>query len=307
MKKLMFVSLIVLVLALSGCNHNVVTPEPTVVEPTLPMEESTAIPTPIEEATEEPTPTLEPTPTPTEEPTLEPLPDRCPSEGSEIPDPEDLIIDLGEYGVFSAKESVFVSKVPIRTFVLSLYTSDDGVVRLIKDGQRISFSMPSAGFLYIPDMTQITINNQLWDAKAGIAVSPEGDFVIPKGSAVEMSVVNQIELGEFLLEILFISGDNINADDIALPQRSVLLCKTQWEMTIENTSDQDISVPIETGYPLLLTKVENIVSFENVWGEYFPEDIDIGYLLFDGDIVNLQPGGTVKFLVFDFYPYEHQE
>lgn len=298
MKKLMFVSLIVLVLALSGCN-NVVTPQPTVVEPT-PTEEPTQIPTPIEEPTEVPTPTLEPTATPIEEPTQEPLPDICPAEGFEIPNPEDLTIDLGEYGTIT-----FYDTLEGRSNILVVGTNANFVKRgeraldsLQNEGGGFSFKLPSSAFVSVQEGVKIDADIEYWP----LIDSQGAGFIIPTGANIEVTLEPGKEFEEDFLFIYFISGEPIELADIAVSGKTPFVCREMWwEFTLENPDFEELELRVVTKHRLVLQDYEGDIMGLN--SQNRGELQALSGLGFEDDTitVKLAQGSKMKFAVLSLF------
>lgn len=314
MKKLLFVLIVIIVLA-TGCNQGVA-PTQAPAEPAFPEEEPTQIPTPTEGPTDIPvptdeptaTPTLEPTPTPTEEPTPEPLPDRCPLEGFDIEMPE--IVDFGEYGMYQ------VGQTSIRnddTKYLSFFLApgkpglDEGLNRIMYDGGEFTFTMPSIGVMFLlVDETEVKVNGEEWnplEGKGTVIVSPEGKIILPAESTVEVITKGGIEKDTPVFVIRFLSGRQIESEEIQQPEMSFLACNELWQLTIKNSSEQDITIPLEMGKALILKDFEGLLNMADSFGDIPSEYIIKGINLFSGYSITIRKGGFVELLILDLYPY----
>ncbi|HQN68788.1 MAG TPA: hypothetical protein PLW19_02985, partial [Anaerolineaceae bacterium] len=63
-------------------------------------------------------------------------------------------------------------------------------------------------------------------------------------------------------------------------------------------------VYIDTGGLFLLIKeFEGLSTITYPWAEVPAKDINVGFMIVDGDIINLEPGGKIEFLILSFLPY----
>lgn len=293
MKK--FISfLLIVIFVLAGCNQQqVVTPAP-VIEPTAQSEQSTQ---PHVVETEEPIETVVPTEEPTEipTPTEEPVPDRCPEEALDVIPQEKLIAEVEEYAVLETVQALYVGGK--QSLFLRLDTT------LIEDEKVFEYTMPSTGFIYMLEApTVLRINGEVWERVGNVVMSPEGSFIIPKGAQIEVS---QEEHTGTIIEIHFVAGKVINVDDIITTENMYLSCEKEgiWSLTITNPSAENFSAEINTEYEYFITDFENLLSIKYPWAEIGATDISIGYTLTKGNVINLQPGGYIKFLLFEIYEY----
>jgi hypothetical protein len=293
MKKLVL-TLLVLILVLTACGSQAVEPGSTVVEPPAQVEQPTEAPVITEELIE--VPTVEPTEEPTLEPTAEPKPSSCPAKAFEVIQQDDLVAEVEEYGVFEIVEGFGLGGEGV--LFLRLDTT------MIEEYEVFTFIMPSAGFIYIlEDSTIVKINNELWHKAGNIAVSPEGNIVIPRGAIVEIS---QERHTGTILEVEFIAGKVINEEEIIYPPVMSLSCEDDglWLLTITNPSEnENYSFEIETEHKYLITDFEKLVSIKYPWTERDAADTKIGYTATKGDLINLLPGGFIKFVIYETYPY----
>lgn len=321
MKK--FISfLLIVIFVLAGCNQQqVVTPVP-VVEPTAQIEQPTEPPVvETEEPTETMVPTEEPTETavPTEEPTEIPaeesteIPDVCPTVGFNVGTPKDLMLDFGENGEKHATEVAVSTKTYIKGYsTLMHYFTKNDLKKLMSEGH-LSFSMPSPGFVGGYKALTIKVNNQLLDigveAKKFVAgMSAEGNFVVPAGATIDIELNDPEALEDsqtpyMFLFIMFLPSEPIQMVDLSMPEMSSLIkCGELWEMDVTNTSNEVVSIPMETSHFLLVKDFENVHSITFTKDEVLGEDLQIGTLLLHEETVNLKPGGRITFLVFNLYP-----
>lgn len=303
MKKLISLLLIV-AFVLAGCGNQVVTPEPTVVEPTARIEQPTE--PHKEEPTEIPTPTEElvevPTEEPTEEPTPAPLPNHCPSKEFQVAEIEGLSIDLGEHGTYDPVECYDIGSSRF-TYCMDLEREDSASIKkLMEEGGSLSFIMPTSGFLYIGSNSTVKVNDELWADQRRIASSPEGNFVVPLGAKVEITTEGGIGEDEYLFRIVFLDSEPIKAENILLPDKSTLSCGELWKISIVNPDSQDVEILIETSYPMVIIDFERLESISYSWGQFNADDVRIGFGAFDGAVIKLNGGGRIEFLLYELLP-----
>ena len=291
MKKLFSLLFLVVLLVAGACTS---TPEPT---PPPVVQQPTEVPTEEIIPTEEMEPPVELTePKPTEEV----IPPTCPSEAVEIADPENLFIDLGDpYGIVKATEAVYPSGE--KSYIIALFEPET----LMKDGGTFSFVMPSLGFIYLNENTDMTIEGQRWERYGSLARSPEGNFLVSQGSTVNIETPGGLEFPNSILDILFLSGKAIPAEDVLQVQEEIFhstTCSSQglWEITLNNNTPEDIEVPVN-GYRYLMLHPDGVKTVKFSWGETEPKN---GFILSKGDSLTLLPNGSVTLILLDLYPAE---
>ena len=300
MKKLLFTVLFIVVLLVGGCTSN---PTAEVVEPTAEVVEPTAeVVEPTAEVVEPTAEVVEPT-AEVVEPTAEVVePTTCPSEAEavEIADPENLFIDLGDpHGIVKATEAVYPSGE--KSYIIALFEPET----LMKDGGTFSFVMPSLGFIYLNENTDMTIEGQRWERYGSLARSPEGNFLVSQGSTVNIETPGGLEFPNSILDILFLSGKAIPAEDVLQVQEEIFhstTCSSQglWEITLNNNTPEDIEVPVN-GYRYLMLHPDGVKTVKFSWGETEPKN---GFILSKGDSLTLLPNGSVTLILLDLYPAE---
>lgn len=307
MKK--FVSILfVVIFVLTACQ--VTQTEPTVVEQPVQVTEQTIEPTVV--VTEKPTEfpaSEEPIDVPTEEPTPEPLPDICPVEALEVAKHEDMVIDFGEFGIDQIGRFVIPND---ETFYASylMYNGksglDENLINIMQEGGKFSFKMPSAGIMYIPvHDTVVRVNGDTWNTFIGdVIMSPEGGMIIPTGAEIEIETEGGIEQDGLMLLISFLSGKQINSQDIKLHDMALLSCGEFWLLTIKNSSSEEVVVPLDIGFSMLLKDYDGLLAMADQQGELPFEYIERGMTIHNGDLVTLEAGGYIDLFVMDWYPYE---
>ncbi len=307
MKKLL-IAIIIVLIVVAGC---VITPEPTaqptVVQPTEtePVIELTkVIP---EELTPEPTTTEVQVLTP--EPTIELTPEVCPAESFELPSPENLVIDTGEYGIFGISPIAIDEVRTITKITIGSKPEKEGekdIKALLEHGGELSFLTPSPSIIYISNTSiKVEVNGQLWGEEMRIISSPSGDFIVPSGSNVAVKVEGGLQQDEDIINLYLLDESKLSREDISQPEVSHLSCTEEgWNMLIENTKQESSSVYIDTGGLFLLIKeFEGLSTITYPWAEVPAKDINVGFMIVDGDIINLEPGGKIEFLILSFLPY----
>jgi len=292
MKKLI-ISLLLVILLVAGCTS----PEPATKPPVVQQ--------PTEQVVVSTTkPTTEPTVVTTEEPTVEPtetekvVPEEqsCGPSKSEIATPEELLIDLSLYGGEVIKPIEIGS-----SFVLHEPES------LMEDGGALSFSMPSLGLVYLHEETTLTINGKTWERYGALAVSPEGDFLVQKGTLIEIVTTGKIEFPEAMMSITLLSGEAIPAEDILLPIPEGISYKIRcnslgiWEISIKNTSGEDLEIMFEKNHQYMIMYPDGVKKIKFSWGEIPEEQVRTGHLLSQGDALILLPNGSIKVVVVDLF------
>jgi len=278
MKKL-FSLLFVVVLLVAGCGT-------TTPEPTRPIEVPTEIPTEV--------PTEIPTEVSTEAPTEEPTPTEevvCPSEIVEATSPEDLFIILDGDGTrIQATEANDGQR---SFYLLAMHEP----ATLYQEGGEFSFTMPSAGFVFLG-------KNTTYDGEGSIARTPEGDLLIPKGMTLSIKTQGGFAFPESIVQIIFIGGETISIPtppDLEGANISIR-CNNLWEISVENTSKEDIEIPILGKLQYILNNPDGVANVETSWGKIPGAEIQTGAILSEGDKITLLPNGSVTFILWDFYP-----
>lgn len=247
MKK--FVSfLLIIVFVLAGCNQQqVVTPAP-VIERTAQIEQPTK---PSVIITEE---HIEETAVPTEEPTEIPTPTEeleiCP-EAFVLPD--DLSIDLGEYGTFHIYPDLDIPTVSVGTNWDVITDGEKDVTAVRADGGTLSFKINSRGWIYF--------NNEgvNIESEQGVKVS-ENVYLVTAPTEVSISIESGV-IPEYypLFYIEYEQGSQPVFDDSTVNVEGGI-----WKQhCVDNHYVIEIEgeeVEISSKYPLLFAEVENIES-----------------------------------------------
>lgn len=289
MKKLFSLLFLVVLLVAGACTS---TPEPT---PPPVVQQPTEVPTEEIIPTEEMEPPVELTePKPTEEV----IPPTCPSEAVEIADPENLFIDLGDpYGIVKATEAVYPSGE--KSYIIALFEPET----LMKDGGTFSFVMPSLGFIYLNENTDMTIEGQRWERYGSLARSPEGNFAVPQGTVVEIEAPGGLEYPNSILDIMFLSGKVIPIEDVLQIQEefsnSISCNSGLWELSLFNSTDKDVE--IKTDHKYLILHPDGVKTVKFSWGEI---PASAGLTLSQGDSLTLLPNGSVTLILLNLYPAE---
>ena len=294
MKKLLFTVLFIVVLLVGGCTTaEVVEPTAEIVEPTAEIVEPTAeIVEPTAEVVEPTAEIVAPTAVPTEET----IPLTCPEAGIETAHPEELLIDLGQYGGEVKPSEMSFLTGETYAFILNEQES------LMTDGGSISFAMPSLGFVYLHEKTNLIIDGQTWERYGSLAISPKGNFLVPQGTILEIEVLGGIEFPAAIMEIMFVSGQAIPAEDILQLPEGVsysVRCEGSWVITVENTTEAEIEIPINK-YRYMILHPDGVKNVKFSWGE-MPQ-VKTGLIISPGESLSLLPNGSVKLIRLDLYP-----
>lgn len=292
MKKLI-ISLLLVILLVAGCT----TPEPTtkppvVQQPTEQVVVSTTKPTtePTVVPTEVPTEKVPPTEIPTE---VVEQPTFCPSEEEiQVASPEDLVIVLDGDGDGTRIKATEANDGQRSFYLLNMKVP----AKLYEEGGEFSFTMPSAGFVFLG-------KNTTCNGESSIARSPSGELVIPKGMTLEIQTEGGFTFPENVLQIVFISGQTLPMPTLPDLEGISISCNKQlWEISVVNTTEKEVEFPILGKLQYLIKDPDGVAKLKTSRGEIPGTDIQTGFILSEGDKITLLPNGGISFVLWDFYP-----
>ncbi len=287
---------------MAGCTQTV-KPIPTSVEQPVQVEQPTDIPLeePTEVPTVMPTPTEEPTEVPTEVPTPTEEPVICPRAFTL---PDDLSIDLGEYGTFHLIDEYPVDIITVGT-PYSVVTNQ-GEFDLKSEGGTVSFLMKSRGLLVF-DSKAVTLEGKDLIVLADRAITIDGeDFttavLVPSQTEIKMTVEPGVVVDKLipLLSVYYETGEEIVLDENALRIQNgswSASCHDGYYIIEVKADDPSTEVVMSSNYALTFKDFSNLEGFIfSKWNDllfiYF-----VGAVIPPGEEVNLRLSGGSTFTV----------